>query len=195
MAGFRLDRALVDTLVEGGTDPRAEVVLAEQVARLLPFHASLPNDVTAELARLVRHFGGEQPLLAWLEAHPGRPRLVARLYTVIGLLDRFSGHPAVVTALRELRSHTPYPPGLEAHLVPDTDDQTLAGLSWEIEALLGDDRVQDAVRLAVAATELLERLAPRAAEIDPTVGDIGEAAEQACSDILAAAPHESAARE
>ncbi|MCW2870022.1 hypothetical protein [Actinacidiphila oryziradicis] len=87
------------------------------------------------MSQIIDHLGNQRALLAWLDRHPGRPRLVARLYVLIGLLDLYSAKPAVVTALRELRERTPYPPGLEDYLVPATDDETLASLAFKIESL------------------------------------------------------------
>lgn len=55
---------------------------------------------------------------------------------MIGLLDRFSDRPGVVTGLRALRERTPDPPGPPEYLVPHTYEQALAGLSGSIELLL-----------------------------------------------------------
>jgi hypothetical protein len=114
MAGFWLDPVLVDAFLGDAQDPRGEAVLADQVAHLLPFHSELPNPLTSALSRITAHLGGDAGLLEWLDRHPGRPRLTSRLYVLIALLDRFSAEPAVVTALRELREDTPYPPGWSA---------------------------------------------------------------------------------
>jgi hypothetical protein len=62
---------------------------------------------------------------------------------VIGVLDRCSDRPGVVTALRE---RTPTPPGQREHLVPHTDESTLASLSGTIELLLCDGEVDRAPR-------------------------------------------------
>jgi hypothetical protein len=164
---FRLDLELMDAVVDGKADRQAEVDLAEQVSTVLPWHASLPTDVAARMSRLVRHLGGDHALLRWLDENPGRPRVVARTYRLIGLLDQISGSPAVVTALRELRERTPNPPGLEGYIPPDTDSGTLASVAQQIEALLGDDRPDDAVALALATIDMLRDVVPRAAEIDP----------------------------
>jgi hypothetical protein len=133
---WELDQELVDALVADRLDASGQAVLAEQVARMLPVHWVAPGPVVASLSRLVDKLGSERELFGWLERHPGRPRLVARLYVVIGMLDQISDDPAVLTALRELRRRVPFPPGLSGYLVPDTDDGTLAELSARIEAIL-----------------------------------------------------------
>lgn len=179
-----LDRALVGAFVAGELDPEDEAALAQQVALLVPFHWNLPTAITEDMTQIIDHLGGQHDLLAWLDRHPGRPRLVARLSVLIGLLDRFSAEPAVVTALGELRARTPFPPGLKGHLVPATDDETLASLAFEIESLLGEARDDDAMGLAMATLAMLQEVAPRAAEIDPKVGEMGELMDEARQDIL-----------
>jgi hypothetical protein len=173
-----LDRTLVEAFVRDGLDSGAEQALAEQVARVLPFHWNLPNPLAASLSRLSGHLGGDAGLVTWLDRHPGHPRLTARLYRAIGLLDQVSAEPSVVAALSELRTHDPYPPGLEDHLVPRTSRETLASLSYAIESLLGDDRADDAVALADAALAVLHRIAPRAAALDPNLEYLSGEAEQ-----------------
>lgn len=134
MTDFALHHATIDAFVEGKLDPAGEADLADRVARILPFHALLPNPMVVKLKRVLDHLGGEQALLAWLDRYPGRPRVVARLFAFIAMLDQYGAEPAVVSALREFRTHTRYPPGLEKYLVPQTDDETLASLSWEVES-------------------------------------------------------------
>jgi len=162
---------LVDGFVAGTLDRDGEAELAAQVAGLMPFHWRLPNPIAAAMSRVVTHLGGEHELLGWLDQHPGTPRLLARLYVLIGLLDRFSDDPAVVTALAELRAQAPDPPALAGYLVPDTNSTTLASLATQIESLLADGRTDTAVEVAVAAAAMLEQVAPRVVERDP-----GEAA-------------------
>jgi hypothetical protein len=164
---FRLDPELVDAVVSGDADRRADAALADQVASVLPWHAAVPPEIAGHLTRLVRYLGGDEALLRWLDEHRGRPRLVARAYRLVGLLDGISASSAVVAALRELRDRTKYPPGLEAYLPPDTDSGTLASLGQQIEALLGEGRADDAVAVSLATTAMLRELAPRAAELDP----------------------------
>jgi hypothetical protein len=64
MADFRLDRELVEAFEEGRLDQEGEAVLADQVARILPFHSVLPNPLAASLARVSQHLGGQQALLS-----------------------------------------------------------------------------------------------------------------------------------
>jgi hypothetical protein len=75
-------------------------------------------------------------------------------------------------------------------LAPHTDDDTLAGLAWEIESLLGDDRADEAIQLALATVAMLQQIAPRAGELDPDLRDMGDLLERARQDILAAAHRE-----
>jgi hypothetical protein len=93
----------------------------------------------------------------------------------------------VVTALAELRTDTPDPSVLRPYLSPDTDDETLAGLAWHIEALAGDDRLDEAVGLALASAELLRRIAQRARELNPALPDLAEPASLAASAVAEAA--------
>ena len=164
--GFRLDPKLVKKFVADELDEDGQAELADQVAVIAMFHAALPNALAVQMTRIVKHLGSGAALLRWLDRFPGRPRIVARLFALIDLLDTFSAEPAVVTALSELRAGTPYPPGLAAYLSPDTDDETLGGLAWHIEQLAADDRIADAARLAMDSASLLERIAPRATELD-----------------------------
>ncbi|MEW2466496.1 hypothetical protein AB0919_15940 [Streptomyces sp. NPDC046994] len=172
--GFGLDRVLVSDFIAGSTDRQDESELADQVARLVPFHWVLPNTLASAMSELIEHLGGQTQLMTWLDRYPGLPRLVARLYVLMGLLDQFSENTAVVTALRESRQRTPYPAGLRDSLVPETDDETLAGISFKIEELLGDGRRKEAVELALATAAWLQKAAPRAEELDPAVGDLDE---------------------
>ena len=185
MEEFRLDQTLIDAWVSGALDADGEVTLAHQVARVLPFHWTLPNPVAAKLSRITKSLGGEQALFDWLGQQPGHPQLVARLYRLIVLLDHLSTKDAVLVALRELRGRTPYPPGLGGYLIPDTNSETLAGLSWQIERLLAEDRIDEAVRLAGSAVEMLQQIAPRAAEIDPDLGVMAGQLDQIRKDIVA----------
>jgi hypothetical protein len=168
-------------------DASGEAKLADQVARLLPLHWAVPPEIAGAMQRITDRLGGDRQLLAWLERQPGRPRLVARMYVLIGLLDQISDEEAVVTALRELREKVPYPPGLGGYLVPDTTPETLADLSAKIEGLLADDRAEDAFRLAVAAAAMLQEIAPRAGKADSELGALGDVLEQIRRDLIAAA--------
>jgi hypothetical protein len=202
MTEWDLDQELVDALVADRLDAGGQAVLAEQVARVLPVHWVAPGPVVTALSQLVDKLGSERELFGWLERHPGRPRLVARLYVVIGMLDQISDDPAVLTALRELRRRVPYPPGLAGYLVPDTDDGTLAELSARIEAILAgqpaptegpgageisdDDRADEAFRVSVAALAMLEEVAPRIGELDRDLYALGGIAEQVRQELVAA---------
>lgn len=186
-AGFGLDPALVGDFVAGTLGPQGEAALADQVARLLPFHWALPNKLTEAMTQVIDHLGGQRDLMAWLDGHSGLPRLVARLYVLMGLLDQFSEEPAVVTALRESREQTPCPPGLQGYLVPETDDETLGSIAFKIEELLGDGREKEAVELALATAAWLHQAAPRAEQLDPRVGDLGELMDHVRQDIQASA--------
>ncbi|MEU6548579.1 hypothetical protein [Streptomyces sp. NPDC046859] len=186
-AGYGLDHRQVAAFVAGTLDAEGEAALARQVARLLPFHWTWLSQVAQEMSQIMDHFGDQRELMAWLDRHPGLPRLVARLYIFMGLLDRYSAVPAVVTAMREYRERTPYPPGLESYLVPATDDDTLASIAFKIEELLGEERTGEAVELALATAAWLQQIAPRARELDPEVGDLNELMGQAREDIRAAA--------
>jgi hypothetical protein len=180
---FRLEPELVDAVVRGEADRDADVALADSVATVLPWHAELPPEMAGHLRRLIRHLGGDDGLLRWLDEHPGRPRVVARAYHLVGLLDGISGRKAVVTALAELREHNPRMPGLERYLPPDTDSGTLASLAQDIESLLGEGRDDDAVALSLATIAVLKDLAPRAVELDPQLRGLEEHLEQLRGEI------------
>ncbi|WP_020116878.1 hypothetical protein [Streptomyces canus] len=186
-AGYGLDHRQVAEFVAGTLDAEGEAALAHQVARLLPFHWTWPHRVAEAMSRITDHFGDQRELMAWLDRHPGLPRLVARLYVFMGLLDQYSAVPAVVTAMREYRERTPYPPGLEPYLVPATDDDTLASIAFKVEKLLAEERTREAVELALATAAWLQQIAPRARELAPEVGDLDELMGQARQDIRAAA--------
>ncbi|MFF7206562.1 hypothetical protein [Streptomyces sp. NPDC008141] len=186
-ADYALDHRQVAEFVVGTLDAEGETALAHQVARLLPFHWTWPNRVVEAMSQLMDHFGDQRELMAWLDRHPGQPRLVARLYVFMGLLDWYSAAPAVVTAMREYRERTPYPPGLKPYLVPATDDSTLASIAFKVEKLLSEERTREAVELAIATAAWLQQVAPRARELTPDVGDLDELMEQARQDIKAAA--------
>ncbi|MFD9002645.1 hypothetical protein ACFV0T_16950 [Streptomyces sp. NPDC059582] len=188
--GFGIDGELVSGLIADELSPRQEAELAGQVARLLPFHYVQTNTYASIMSQVTDHLGGQQKLVDWLDRFPGLPRLTARLYVLMGLLDGFSEKHAVVTALREFRERTPYPSGLKGYLVPETDDETLAGLASRIEDLLGDGETDRCVELALATTVCARQIAPRAAELDPEVDDLGELMDHCHQDIQEAASAE-----
>lgn len=181
-----VDPALVQEFVAGTLDEPGQAELAEQIARLVAFHTELPNPIVARMSRVMTYLGSETGLVAWLERFPGRPRIVARLYSLTQVLDWFSAEPAVVTALAELRAGTPYPPGLADCLTPDTDQRTLTGLAWCVESQVANDQVPDAVRLALAIVDLLDRIVPRVRELDPTLRDLRDLADTLRANIIAA---------
>jgi hypothetical protein len=185
--GFFLDTKLIKRFVAGELDEDGQAELADQVAIIALFHAELPNALAVQMTRIVKHLGGETALVQWLDRFPGRPRIVARLFALIDLLDMFSAEPSVVTALSELRADTPYPPGLSNYLSPDSDDETLGGLAWHIEQLAADDRMADAARLALDSAALVERLAPRARELNPNLPDLADLAATAAKAVDEAA--------
>jgi hypothetical protein len=187
VAEFELDPDLVESFTTGKLDTDGEATLADQVARILPLHWTAPPEIVGLMQRVIDHLGGDRELLEWLERHPGRPRLVARLYVLIGLLDQISDQSAVVSALTDLRAKVPYPPGLGGYLLPDTTPETLADLSAKIEGLLADDRTDNAFRLAVAAVAMLQEIAPRAGRQDPELGALGDVLESIRRDLIAAA--------
>ncbi|MGW3141559.1 hypothetical protein [Streptomyces sp. NPDC001139] len=186
-AGYGLDGKQVAEFVAGKLDAEGEAALARQVARLLPFHGTWPHRIAEQMSQIMDHVGGQRELMAWLDRHPGLPRLVARLYVFMGLLDQYSAVPAVVTAMREYRERTPYPPGLETYLVPATGDDTLASIAFKVEKLLGEEQPREAVELALATAAWLQQIAPRARELDPEVGDLNELMERVRQDVRAAA--------
>jgi hypothetical protein len=172
MAVFTLDRVLVKEFIDGTLDPRGEAALAEQVAGVLPFHEELHHSMAADLLRVIDHLGGDAQLLRWLDRHPGRPRLIGRIFSVVGVLDNCSANPAVVNALREYRERIPAPPGLERYIPPHTDDDTLASLAYRIETLLRDEEADEAVRASVAAVDVLRDVVATAALSDPELREL-----------------------
>ena len=180
-----LDRKLVDAFTSGELDRPGEAALAEQVARLLPYHWTLPNSATSALSQLTKHLGGPEALDAWLDSYPGRPRVVVRTYRLIGLLDQLTDRPAIVTALVELRAQAGEPPGMEGYLMPDTSDDTLGSLAEQIELLLAEDSPEDVLRLARSTADVLHRLLARALELDPSLSDLGKDLEQIRQDLAA----------
>lgn len=178
MTDVGLDRDAADDFVERGLDPEREAALADQVARLLAHPEPVPVAFASALVRIVQRLGGEDALLAWMDQYPGRPRLVSRVLVLIGLLDYYSDRPAVVTALRELREDFT-PPDLRRYLLAaETDATTLADLGGKLRLLLADEVVDELGRVALATTDMLVRLASRAAALDPGVKELGPAAER-----------------
>jgi hypothetical protein len=172
--GFALDSAMVGAFVAGTLGPEDEATLAGQVAGLLPHHWDLPTKSAEALTPLVDHLGGQPELMAWLDRHPGRPRLTARIYVLLGHLDQYSEDPEVLACVRHARAQDPYPVGLRGYLTPETNDETLGGLAFRIEELLGDSREQDATELALATADWLRGAARNAETTDDHLRETGE---------------------
>jgi hypothetical protein len=58
--------------------------------------------------------------------------------------------------------------------MPATTVETLASLAGQIESILADHPAEDALRLAQATVDLLQRLAPRVRELDPDLSGLGD---------------------
>jgi erythromycin esterase-like protein/predicted phosphoribosyltransferase len=181
-SAFWLEPKLVIEFTAGRLAAEGQAVLAGQVARLTPFHTQLPAPLTVRLAEVRDHLGGD--VTGWLAEFPGLPRKTARLLRFVELLDRISGEPAVVTALRELRGRTAFPPELRRYLAPDVTAATVGSIGWHIESLLAQDQVDGALRLALSTAAMLGGLSTRVAGLDPGLTDLGQRAEQARQDIL-----------
>ena len=171
-SAFRFDPELVRAFVQDRLDDAGRATLADEVARMLPFHLQLPHPVIADLVAVTGHLGGDEALLRWLDGYPGRPRVTARLFQVINLLDRWSAVAGVVQALEQRRAHDPYPHALAGYLIPDTTSGTLASLGQLIESRLADDRLDEAGCLALRSLALLADIAPAAAELDRRAAEL-----------------------
>ena len=152
-----LDPVKVRDFSAGTLGAQDEAALAREVAELLPHGWDLPYKLKQALQELIAHLGGEDELMKWLDTHPGRPRLTARIYALLGLLDQYGGTPEVVEALRRSRERDPYPAGLRELLVPQTDAETLSDLGYRIEAFLTDGKVERAAALALTTADWLRR--------------------------------------
>lgn len=172
--GFTLDSAQVSAFAAGTLDAEGEAALADDIARMLPHHWDLPTKSVEALTPVVDHLGGQQQLMAWLDRHPGRPRLIARIYVLLGHLDQYSEDPAVLEAVRHARAQDPFPVALRGYLTPDTNAETLGSLAFRVEELLGDDRVDDAVALALAIADWLHGAAEKAESPSADVREMGE---------------------
>jgi hypothetical protein len=155
--GFGLDQALVGRFTDGTLGAADEARLAQEVAELLPHAQDLPFKAEESLNRVISYLGGEVPLLAWLDRHPGRPRLTARISALLGLLDEYTGDPGVVAALRASREREPYPAVLGEFLVPQTNEDTLSALAYRVKELLSDRREKDATALAEGVADWVRR--------------------------------------
>jgi hypothetical protein len=185
--GFGLDEGKVEGFAAGTLTSEDEARLAEEVAALLPLSWSLSPRAAERLSQVgERVGGGRRGLLEWLDAHPGAPRLTARLLALVDNLDRFSENTAVVDALRAHRERTSAPAELRDVLPPETNEESLADIAQRIEELLGEHRAPDATRLALAATEWLRGLAQDAAPDSPEAARMSELMAHLHTDITAA---------
>ncbi|MGW7609426.1 hypothetical protein ACWGKW_19550 [Streptomyces sp. NPDC054766] len=187
--GFTLDGLKASGFIAGTLSAEDEATLADEVAQLLPHHWDLPTKSVEALTPVIDHLGGQPELMAWLDRHPGRARLIARIYVLLGHLDQYSDDPAVLAAVRHARAQDPYPVGLRGYLTPETNDETLGGLAFRIEELLGDNREEDATALALTTADWLLRAARNADTPSPDVREMGELMGHMHQDISEAAPH------
>ncbi|THA71382.1 hypothetical protein E6P78_05450 [Streptomyces sp. A0958] len=180
---FGVDSPLVGGFLSGTLTPDDEARLADEVAQLLPHHWDLPNKSVERLTPLIDHLGGQKELMVWLDRHPGRPRRVARIYVLMGNLDRYSDDAEVLGAVRRARARNPFPDGLREHLTPATTDATLAGLAPGIEGLLSEGREDDATNLALATADWLRGAVRDVENPDADLRDVGELMEHLHQDI------------
>jgi hypothetical protein len=185
--GFALDSSEVSAFVAGTLGPEGEAALAGEVARLLPHHWDLPTKSVEALTPLVDHLGGQPELMTWLDRHPGRPRLTARIYVLLGHLDQYSEDPEVLACVRHARAQDPYPVGLRGYLTPETNDETLGGLAFRIEELLGDGREEDATALALTTADWLRGASRSAETTSAHIRGMGELMDHMRQDISEAA--------
>ncbi|MFE9880788.1 hypothetical protein [Streptomyces sp. NPDC005784] len=187
--GFALDSLKVSGFTAGTLSAEDEARLADEVAQLLPHHWDLPTKSVEALTPVIDHLGGQPELMAWLDRFPGRPRLIARIYVLLGHLDQYSDDPAVLAAVRHARAQDPYPVGLRGYLTPDTNDETLGGLAYRIEELLGDNREADATALALATADWLRGAARNVDTPNADLREMGELMDHMHQDISEAVPH------
>lgn len=191
---FGLDPAKVGGFTAGTLGAQDEARLAQEVAELMPYGWDLPYKPQEALHKVVAHLGGRDELLEWLDGYPGRPQLTARIYVLLGLLDQYGDTPAVVKALRRSRSQEPYPAGLRDFLVPQTNEETLSDLGYQVEDYLSDGQDQKATALALATADWLRHSLsrPDAPRTDPD--DLADLVTHVRSDIDEAARRQSRAR-
>lgn len=171
---FGLDEDKVLRFEDDDLDPAEERRLAEEVSEILPLGWSLTPRAKERLNTVVEHLGGEPQLLQWLDGHPGLPRLTARLFALMGNLDRYSDEADVVEALNSSRAQTPLPAGLEGILPPETGEETLSDIAYHIDGFLSDRHTQDATRLALATTDWLRHTARQVTSASPTVREMSD---------------------
>ncbi|MFF7379242.1 hypothetical protein ACIP4Q_27890 [Streptomyces massasporeus] len=171
--GYGLDSWRAGQFTAGTLTPQDETRLADEVAELLPHSWDIPTKSREALTTIIDHLGGQRELMAWLDGHPGRPRLIARLYVLMGHLDRYSDDATVVGALRSAREQDPFPAGLRDYLLPQTTDETLGTLASRMEKLLAQQREEDVTALALATTAWLKDVAENADSPGPAVPEMG----------------------
>ncbi|WBB61766.1 hypothetical protein O7599_04220 [Streptomyces sp. WMMC500] len=182
-----LDPVKVGRFGAGTLGAEDEAVLAGEVADHLPHGWDLPHKPEEALHEVITHLGGEDALMQWLDRYPGRPRLTARIYVLLGLLDQYSDAPAVLKALRTSRGQEPYPEGLRDFLVPQTDEETLSDLGYRVEQFLAEGQVENAVALALATADWLRASLTGPEAVQTGVGDLAALVTSARDDIEEAA--------
>ncbi|MGW0633185.1 hypothetical protein [Streptomyces sp. NPDC002758] len=80
------------------------------------------------------------------------------------------------------------PIGLRGYLTPETNDETLGGLAFRIEELLGDNREEDATTLALTTADWLRRAAQNADTPNSDIREMGELMDHMHQDISEAVP-------
>jgi len=90
--------------------------------------------------------------------------------------------------VRQARAQDPYPVGLRGYLTPETNDETLGGLAFRIEELLGDNREEDATALALTTADWLRRAAQNADTPNSVIREMGELMDHMHQDISEAVP-------
>jgi hypothetical protein len=187
---FGLDKARVGQFVDGTLSARDEDRLAEEVAELLPHTWDLPYKSKESLALVAAHLGGQDQMMLWLDRHPGLPRVTARTYTLLGVLNEYSDDPGVISALRTRRERDPYPAALHDYLPAQTNAETLSGLAYHVDDLLSRKQEKEAAALAGATADWVRQAI--ADETDPTtrLRELSTLLAHAHTDITeAAAPH------
>ncbi|MFJ2956101.1 hypothetical protein [Streptomyces sp. NPDC087270] len=186
--GFGLDPALVGRFTDGTLGAQDEARLAQEVAELVPHAEDLPFKGEESLNRVISYLGGEVELMTWLDRHPGRPRLTARISALLGLLDEYAADPGVVGALRAAREREPYPAALRAYLVPQTNEDTLSALAYRVKELLSDQREKDAIGLADAVAEWVRQAVADADDPGTAARNLADLLARAESDLTDATP-------
>jgi len=171
-SAFLFDPELVRAFVQDRLDDAGRAALADEVARLLPFHRQLPHPVIADLVAVTAHLGGDEALLRWLDGYPGAATGDRAAAPGAQPARSLVGVPGGVLALEQRRARDPYPHALAGYLLPDTTSGALASLGQLIESRLADDRLDEARCLALRSLALLTDIAPAAAELDRRAAEL-----------------------